>query len=239
MGNLAYFPNANGGLEMEIGIQTEIVQGKLGKQEKWALFILIGLMLIAALFVPKLQGLMSIAPIIYFFVEGGIRKRSRSDVGLSFAGFSDHLKKNWYLILLVGILMQSFYVMMYNQFFTEVIKHVMERVPLNLSDISVSLILSIVILAFGEEIGFRGLIQAKLNKMMPTTLSILLTSLLFALMHLKSGPVNVVIPDLFSVFLDSILFGIIFARTKNIFISTIAHILANLFAILSIHLFVM
>lgn len=203
------------------------------------LYIIIALMTASVIFIPALKGLMAIAPIVYFLVERRIRKRSREEIGFGTAHFLELLKKSWVLILFVGLGMQLLYLISYHQFFPQVLDHVLERVPLDFSDLSPMLFFSIAVLAFGEEIVFRGLIQARLSKLMPVWTAILFTSGLFAVMHIASGKPSVVMIDLISVFIDSVLFGIIFARTNSIYIATIAHILANLVALLSIYVFVL
>lgn len=223
---------------MEVVSETniEVKEYRLSTQVKLELFIILAIMILS-IFIPALKGIAVIGPIVYFLVENKLRNRTAKESGLTFAKFSKVLRMSWYFILLVGIVMQLFYSFMYSQFFPDVMKHVVSRVPLNLSDINIQLILSIIILAFGEEIAFRGLIQGRLNRLVPTWAAILLTSILFALMHLSKGAPSVVVLDLLSVFIDSLLFGIIFARTKNIFASSIGHILANTVALLSIYFF--
>ncbi|WP_226087746.1 CPBP family intramembrane glutamic endopeptidase [Mesobacillus sp. S13] len=209
------------------------------KRENIELYIIIGLMIVSVLFIPVLKGIMAIAPIVYFLVERKVRKRTKEEIGFRTANFSEKMKKSWMLILLVGIVMQLFYLFSYQNLFPQVLEHVLGRVPLDFSDLNPILFLSIVLLAFGEEIVFRGLIQARLSKLMPVWVAILVTSLLFAVMHIATGETTVVMVDLMSVFIDSVLFGIIFAKTRSIYIATLAHILANSVALLSIYVFVL
>ncbi|WP_226641638.1 CPBP family intramembrane glutamic endopeptidase [Mesobacillus subterraneus] len=209
------------------------------KRENIELYIIIGLMIVSVLFIPVLKGIMAIAPIIYFLVERKVRKRTKEEIGFRTAHFSEKMKQSWMLILFVGIVMQLFYLFSYQNIFPQVLEHVLGRVPLDFSDLNPILFLSIVLLAFGEEIVFRGLIQARLSKLMPVWMAILVTSLLFAVMHIATGETTVVMVDLMSVFIDSVLFGIIFAKTRSIYIATLAHILANSVALLSIYVFVL
>lgn len=209
------------------------------KRENIELYIIIGLMIVSVLFIPVLKGIMAIAPIVYFLVERKVRKRTKEEIGFRTANFSEKMKQSWMLILFVGIVMQLFYLFSYQNIFPQVLEHVLGRVPLDFSDLNPILFLSIVLLAFGEEIVFRGLIQARLSKLMPVWVAILVTSLLFAVMHIATGETTVVMVDLMSVFIDSVLFGIIFAKTRSIYIATLAHILANSVALLSIYVFVL
>jgi membrane protease YdiL (CAAX protease family) len=111
-----------------------------------------------------------------------------------------------------------------------------ERLPSS-GELNGQLVLAILIAPLGEEISFRGLFQERLGWFMPTWVAIGVTSLLFALMHLSYGPADVVFWDLFSVFVDSLFFGIIYAKTKNILVSYIAHLLADVIGMLLILVF--
>lgn len=225
-------------MEMITQTSTERKQVTLSKREKSELFTIIGAMVASVLIIPQLKALFAILPIIYFLIERRVRNRTSEETGLLFSNIPRDLAKNWYYILLVGVGMQFFYLFMYNSYFPQVLKHVLSRIPINIQDLNPQLFLSIIVLALGEEIVFRGLIQARLNRLVPTWIAIGLTSILFAVMHISTGSTMVVILDLLSVFLDSVLFGIIFARTQNIYTSTIAHVLANSVAILSMYIFI-
>ncbi len=199
--------------------------------------LIMGLMLIEVLFFPKLKGMMVVVSIIYFLVERRIRNRTRAEMGLSFSAFPRKLKQNWKWIAIVGVIMQCFYLLMYANFFPDVLDHLLTRLPINIHTVNSQLLFTLLILAFGEEIVFRGLIQARLTKLMPAWTAILITSILFAIMHFSTGSAFVVWLDLTTVLIDSILLGILFVRTNNIYITALAHGLANLVATYSLYLF--
>jgi len=201
------------------------------------LFFVIGLMLMEVLFFPKFKGIMVVVSIIYFLVERRVRNRTKEEIGLTFTAFPHMLKQNWQWIALVAVIMQCFYLTMYATFFPDVLEHLFARLPINIDTVNSQLFFSLLILAFGEEIVFRGLIQARLQKMMPVWAAILCTSLLFAIMHFATGSAAAVGIDLTTVFIDSVLFGILFAKTNNIYLTTLAHGLANLVAAYSLYLF--
>lgn len=220
----------------------EIVKLKRFESESSAklrieLCLMFSIMILTALFLPQIKGVIMCMGIAYFFVELKIRNRTKKEAGLTFNGLSSTLKKNWMYVFLVSVIMQSLYSIIYIYFFPNVYQHVIERVPLDITSISFQLLFQIVILAFGEEIVFRGFIQSRLNSVMPTPMSIILTSMLFALVHYNPATVWDLAIDLSTVFTDSVLFGIIFARTRNIYITTIAHALANIMAIISLQMF--
>ncbi|MFL0554903.1 MULTISPECIES: CPBP family intramembrane glutamic endopeptidase [Paenibacillus] len=77
---------------------------------------------------------------------------------------------------------------------------------------------------------FRGLLQERLNWYVKPYFAIPLTSMIFALMHVSQGSVQIVSIDLISVFLDSLVFGIIYYQTRNVWVSWLAHFAANLLA---------
>ncbi|WP_449620997.1 CPBP family intramembrane glutamic endopeptidase [Robertmurraya sp. Marseille-Q9965] len=201
------------------------------------LFLMFSIMILTALFFPPLKGVVTCIAIVYFFIEHKIRNRTKAEMGLTFKGLSSALKKIWAYVFLVSIIMQFFFSVIYIYFFPSVYQHVIERVPLELTSTNFQLLFTIVILAFGEEIVFRGFIQSRLNTVMPTPIAILTTSVLFALVHYKPAAASDVAVDLSTVFIDSVLYGIIFARTRNVYIATIAHALANIMAIISLQMF--
>lgn len=65
--------------------------------------------------------------------------------------------------------MQLLYIFSSQNFFPQVIEHVLGRIPLDFSDLNPLLFLSIALLAFGEEIVFTGLIQDKIRIVNYTT----------------------------------------------------------------------
>lgn len=89
--------------------------------------ILVILMLISALFFPQIKGLFVILPIVYYFVESRFRGRNQEDIGFNFANLFHDIKKCWVWILLVGIVFQILYVMIYKNYFPDIFAHVLER----------------------------------------------------------------------------------------------------------------
>jgi membrane protease YdiL (CAAX protease family) len=61
---------------------------------------------------------------------------------------------------------------------------------------------------------------------------LLSSSLLFALGHFKAGNPVIVAYGLFFIFINSILYGVIFHKTKNAWVSGIAHFAANMFEVI-------
>lgn len=193
--------------------------------------ILVVAMLVSAFFIPQIKGLVSILPIVYFLIERMARKRTRESIGFNRKNILSDLKQSWPLVILVGVILQVIYFLLYKNIFPEVLDHVLERTDF-IEVINGKLMFILLILALGEEITFRGLVQGRLNWLIKPVYSILLSSIIFTLMHISNGNFIVVLIDLITVFIDSMIFGIIFYKTKNIYISWIAHAAANIVAVL-------
>jgi hypothetical protein len=91
----------------------------------------------------------------------------------------------------------------------------------------------LVVIALPEEAFFRGYVQTRLDEVFPKTirilgfpvgLSIIITSVLFAIGHVLTIPS----PERLAVFFPSLLFGSLRARTGGIGASVILHALCNL-----------
>jgi membrane protease YdiL (CAAX protease family) len=191
------------------------------------MIILVILMLTSALFLPQLKGIFVILPIIYYLVERRIRGRSRESIGFISAKFLKDIKKNWVWILLVGIVFQIIYVTIFRNYFPEMFNHVLERASI-IKTFDGALIFKLLLLALGEEIVFRGLVQERLQWVMKPRYAILLSSAAFSLMHIAPGKTSIVALDLTTIFIDSVIFGVLFYKTRNVYVSWIAHALGNI-----------
>lgn len=202
-----------------------------GRKPLFEMIVIVAIMLISFLFFPQLKGLIAILAIFYFIVEGKLRGRSSESIGFKWTTILEDLKQSLLLIILVSIVFQVSYFYMYTFIFPDVLEHVLERASL-IQTFNVQLIFSLLVLALGEEIIFRGLIQGRLQSMIKPAYAVILTSIIFACMHISKGDINIVLIDIVTVFIDSMMFGVIFYKTKNIYISWVAHALANIVATL-------
>ncbi len=75
-----------------------------------------------------------------------------------------------------------------------------------------------------EEFVFRGLIMTKLRKHNSTILSIIISALLFALIHIMAGGIITVI----HAFLGGLIFALVYEKTKSLFVAIASHIFANI-----------
>lgn len=190
-------------------------------------------MLIGTLIIPEMKGIFVMLPIFYFLIERRVRRRSRENTGFKYISIISELKSTWLLILFVSVILQLCYFLFYVKVMPTVIEHVSARVSF-IETLNGKVIFSIIVLALGEEIIFRGLFQKRLSWIMKPSYAIILSSFVFSLMHLSSGEPLIVLLDLTTVFIDSVVFGVIFYKTNNIYISWVAHALANLVSALLI-----
>lgn len=188
---------------------------------------LVPLIIFAILALSPLSGLAIIFAIVYIVYERRKHKTSDSVFTFNWGKTKEDIRKYWWLVLLplasvIGqILFAHFAMPTFNE-------HVMDRVApmLHMGTLFI-LIPQLLILAFGEELAFRGFAQDKLANIINPKIAIILVSFLFAVGHLSIGPAGVVVYDIGFVFVDSVLYGVLFLKTKNIYITTIAHFLAN------------
>lgn len=190
--------------------------------------LLIAVLLVAPFFTPQ-RGAFILAPIVYLLVERVIRKRTFGEIGFNFKNLGKDVKETWKLILLVSVVLNLLTVLIAKVFLPEYFEHVVSRVSPMLSFNTMALlVVQFLILGLGEEIAFRGFLQARLSWFIKPTYAIFITSAVFALLHYSSGTAVVVGFDLLSVFINSLIYGFIFLRTNNIFASWTAHVLVNL-----------
>lgn len=188
----------------------------------------------AAQFLP--QGprmILTFAPLVYFVVEHVLRRRTWTEAGFNFRAIPHAFAANWFLILLVSVLIQFVVTWAARLWLPAFIDHVVARLPLAVGQtvgILPVIVGSIVVGAFFEEVIFRALFQERLSWFLPTPVAIGVVSVIFGIGHWASGDPVIVGIDVLLVILDSILYGAIFARSKNIYVVWFTHCLANLTA---------
>jgi uncharacterized protein len=185
------------------------------------------LMLLTVFFFPKIFGIVSILPLIYFFIENRVRKKK--DVIFKHKEFLKDLKSSWLPFITVALILQGFYFLIFTHFSPELLSHVKERTTI-ITSFDIKLVLTLMVLAIIEEIVFRGLFQKRLNLKLNPLYSILITSVVFTLLHISEGSPMVVFVDLTTVFIDSVFFGYLFYKTNNLYVSWLAHSIGNIMA---------
>jgi len=84
---------------------------------------------------------------------------------------------------------------------------------------------------FAEEIVYRGFFQERISWFIKPAYAIVFVSIVFGMVHYSSDTISIVVYDTGTIFIDSIIYGIIYNRNKNIYVSWIAHLLADLIGI--------
>lgn len=172
--------------------------------------------------------------VAFFFINKAIEKQPMKDSGLNIRAIGTNLKdrKIW-IWLVLPIIMDAICVSISYLFLPEYIEFETARagsfVAIELSIISA---LQFFVFALGEEIAWRAFFQNQLCKVWSILPVLLSSSLLFALGHFKNGNPVVVAYGLFFIFINSVLYGVIFHKTKNAWVSGIAHFAANMFEVM-------
>lgn len=165
--------------------------------------------------------------IVAFFVT----RKTNDDVneGLNFKNMFSLLKDKTVIILvLMPAIMNVICFLIAKLFLPEFITHLKARTDFLSFRMILILLVQLIVFALGEEIAWRAFFQKQVSKMFPYVPSLIISAALFSLCHLNSGSIIVVIYDLLFVFINAIFYGIVFKRTDNACISTIAHFIANL-----------
>lgn len=200
-------------------------------------FILIVLMVIfslTSLFEIKLGGetvklasLTIIIGIVAFFVTRNTNENKNEglDIKTTFNSLKD--KKIIFLVF-VPMIINIICFVVAKLFVPEFVEHLKSRVDfLELNKIPITII-ELIIVALGEEIAWRAFFQKQTSKLVPFLPSLIISSALFAICHYTQGNMVVVLYDLLFIFINTIFYGIIFRKSDNAFVSTLAHFLANL-----------
>lgn len=174
-----------------------------------------------------------IAGIVFFFVDKLIEKQPMKGSGLDIGAIGANLKdRRIWVWLVLPIVVDAVCVALSLLFLPEYIRYETERagafVPV---EFSVSSVLLFFVFALGEEIAWRAFFQNKLSNVLTVAPVLLITSLLFTLGHYRQGNPVVVAYGLLFTFINSVLYGVIFHKTKNAWVSAIAHFAANLFEV--------
>lgn len=215
----------------------EVVEGNMTDKKYFYETVLV-IMVTMILFITlnEYSSILTAIPAVYLILERCFRKRSWSDIGFKFNNTMMDIRKVWRWIILVTFVSPIITLLIANLMLPEFIMHVKGRLPVDTSLI-IPTIITITIGTFLEEIIFRGFVQERLGWFTDVPIAIMISSILFAFMHYSSGDFNIVIFDIITLFIDSILFGIIYAKTKNVFTSWIAHYLCDIVAIICIWMF--
>jgi membrane protease YdiL (CAAX protease family) len=193
----------------------------------WEILLVMCLSLGITLVSPGLKLIGILIPVIYLIAERHLRQRTWSEIGFNVRSIPAGVWKNIGWILLVGLGIQAFVAFGSYLFLPEYARHIIARIPFETGTFSAGLIIALGISTLGEEIIYRALFQDRIAAFLPSAAAILLSSLVFALMHYVPGPALIVAADLAFVFIDSLIFGVIYQRSHNVFVAWIAHFLGD------------
>lgn len=183
------------------------------------------------LFVPQAKAIFALLPIVFLLVERHLRKRSWAEIGFKFPSFWTDVRANLGWVLLVGVVLQVVVVLWATWFYPVFLEHVIGRLPATTSQLLILLpVLAVSLL--GEELSFRSLFQDRLALFVGAPAGVVLSSLAFSVAHYSSGPMEVVLVDLGLIVVSSVIYGIIYARSRNVLVSWLAHFLADLVALI-------
>lgn len=146
--------------------------------------------------------------------------------------------KDWKtdILIFMPLVMNLICYALAKMFVPEFLEHLSERTDFLSFNAILVLIAELVIAALGEEIAWRGFFLAKLSNRIPFALALLITAMLFSLCHFSTGSFVVVLYDLLFIVINAVFYGLIYKRSNNIIVSTIAHFLANLVGVFGLFL---
>ena len=154
-------------------------------------------------------------------------------------GFLLDLKKVLPLFVLVAFVLQILSpvlgVSYLFGFYSDEVTHITGRLTLTFGTVAV-LLIAAVILTLVEEVVFRVTIQERLSWFIGTPGAIVLASLLFGVAHeiATTGSLPVLFTDYGGVVLDGLFFGAIYARTHNLAVTWVTHLVADIAGIVTL-----
>ncbi len=184
------------------------------------------------LFGLPIAGLTVFIGVLFFFLDKGKTPFAQNGFDIKGVGKAFSNKTIWLWVAL-PLLMDVVAVGLSKLVLPEFIDHVIARTAGLLSFDKIALLtVQLAVFAVWEEVAWRAFFQNQLQKAIPAPLAVLLSSVLFGLAHVAAGSPAVVIYDVFFVIVNSCLYGIIFYKTRNAWVSAIAHFASNLFGVL-------
>lgn len=177
---------------------------------------------------PSLRTIIYFLPLIYLLVEHRWRHRSWSEAGFKH-GFIKDLANNWYLFLIVAVIIQIAVPVLLKFFWPELLDHIFGRLSSLPSGGALAGTVALIIAgSLIEEVTFRSLFQERIGWFLSQFTAVLLVSFLFALSHIAVGNPFLVGADIALVFIDSCFYGLIYSRSRNVMVSWFTHITADI-----------
>ncbi len=184
---------------------------------------------------PPAKLIFALLPVAYLLIERPLRKRTWSDLGFSSRTFWTGLRANWVLFVFLGFVIQPVIALWAKAYFPEFLAHIQSRLPFE-SGINWGMLLPLLAFSLiGEEMTYRTLIQGRLAQFIGVPMAIGVASLLFGLAHFAPGPGIVVFTDVALIIFSSTLYGILFARSNNLWVVWLAHLLGDIFGLIVLY----
>ena len=197
-------------------------RSQIQKQEKKKIMMVIGITLLLFFLIPATRSITLALPAVVLLMDRRRNGKSWAEIGLKTQGILRDIQgaKNW--IFLVAFVSPILTIVLAQYLVPGFVAHLIGRLPMDIGQL-VPTFFALLFGTFLEELIFRGYIQTRLQVFGTTRFAIVAASILFAGMHIAKGAVVVVAFDLFWIFVDSLIYGIIYYKTKNLFVSWIAH----------------
>ena len=205
-------------------------------QERSRVLVAIGVVIMILLsltqLIPSLRwaGYSVFVGIAFFFIVEAVAKTPKEQSGLRFKSFWSDMKKPGVLLWVLLPVATAVIPFLLDRWFLKMdfAAHVIGRTDgmLSFENIPV-LIVQVAILAWGEEIAWRGFFVGKTINWFPFWPCAVVSSVLFACGHILDGTVGLLLYDIGFVFIDSLIFSVVYRKSGNCLVSTVSHIIGN------------
>lgn len=178
----------------------------------------------------RLAGYSVFVGIAFFFIVEAVAKTPKEESGLRFQSFCADMKKPGVLLWVLLPVATAVIPLLLDKWFLKMdfAAHVVGRTDGMLSFENIPLlIVQVVILAWGEEIAWRGFFVGKTMNRYPFWLCAVASSVLFACGHISDGAIGLLLYDLSFVFIDSLIFSVVYRKSGNCLVSTVSHVIGN------------
>jgi len=193
----------------------------------YELLLVMAISVLLPLLVPGTELIAILVPVAYLLIEGRLRHQPIVTLGFNWRGIPAGLVATWPFILLVSVGIQVAVPLLGAALWPDLLTHILARLPqVPAGQISI-LFLLLILSTLGEGVVYRGFFQQRLGLFTGTTIAILLSSLVFGFAHWSQGNLALAAVDVGLVVVDSILYGLIFARSHNLYVAWLAHLLAD------------
>lgn len=190
--------------------------------------------LLGMLFIPAAKTIFALLPVAYLLIERRLRQRTWGELGFKIRTFWSDLRANWFLFILLGLVIQPVTVLWARISFPAYLEHVLARLPFE-TGMTWSVLLPLLAFSLvGEEMTYRTLIQGRLVPFIGTPAAVIVASILFGIAHFAPGPSWVVLTDISLIIVDSLLYGVLFARRNNLWVVWLAHLLGDVMGLLAL-----